>query len=164
MTSSSFQTSRLKTVSKRPLCFSVFVCMLLFICVNICGVFSSCLDWCVGTWGECLCVFSCLCTLTFAQSRALWGAAAVLWVFKQVHGWGVGCGGVSLFFSFSLCLYLSLPSLCCPCTSRHRWDIIALWFICINIRILWQILPGVEVIFLTSGRTNSYQDDCSDFF
>lgn len=147
MTSSSFQTSRLKTVSKRPrrsfpLCRCVFVHVLalVFGCVStsvcVCVFFLSLASTGVFVLGESACGGVCfsmsLSTLTFAHTSTLWRAAAVLRVCRQVHEWGV----VSFPLSVCLSLYLSLPSFC---YSHHHWDIIALWFICINIKILWQI-------------------------
>lgn len=98
MTSSLFQTSRLKTVSKRPRCFSsvsLYVCACATVPVYVCfslistGVFVfrvSC--------GVC---FS-LSTLTFARTSAVWRAAAVLRVYRQVHGW------VGVYLSICFCL------------------------------------------------------------
>lgn len=162
MTSSSFQTSRLKTVSKRPYvallpCVGVHA----FVCVNFCDTFF--LSFFFFTRLGCLCSFSgrasaaaalvivpvffffyvSLNTLTFARTDALWRAAAVL----QVRRWVGGFGGVG---GLSVSPYPSLPAFCRSCASHHHWDIIALWFICMNVKILWQIF-----FFFTGDIFNS---------
>lgn len=111
MTSSSFQTSRLKTVSTRRRSFSVSLCVgacvraCVWLYVNICvWVFFVVVVFVPVLVCVCMCVFPCLSGLTFAHTSALWRAAAALWFCRQVHGW------VGVSISVCLSLYLSLPS------------------------------------------------------
>lgn len=129
MMSSSFQISRLKTVSKKPCRFSLSLCLCMcyvYACVWTSVVFFfTHLHWCVctGVKSKWLCVFfhvsQCphLCLHKCSQESCSNLAGL------QVHGlgWGVIC--------VCVCVRVSVF----PCCSWDRyWDIIALWLICIR--------------------------------
>ena len=141
------------------------MCVCVCVCVNICGVFlfPPPLVWFVlgerARGGVCFSVS--LSRLTFARTSALWRAAAVLRVCRQVHhGWG----GLSLSRSLSLSLYVSLsvsplvllthlaPPLTyyyCSVIYLHKHQNIVVDF--------FFFFYGVEVIFLYPGRPNCSQ-------
>lgn len=159
MTSSSFQTSRLKTVSKTPplsFSFSIYLCVCVFVhaLVLLFGCVSTSVVWffflsrlaCLYSGRECV-FFR---VSQYPRLPHLLLAQVLSGELQQSYGSADRCvglvvvvvevgGGVSLSpLTLSVCVYICLSlSLCCSCTSHHHWDIIALWFICINIKILW---------------------------